>query len=55
MDSKQEEEPKPAPEPEQTESETVLLRDLAPRAEVKGGAGKLRFGESKAPEVQDDS
>lgn len=27
------------------ETEVVLLRDLAPRSEVKGGAGKILFGE----------
>lgn len=36
-------------------SETVLLRDLAPRENVKGGSGKLRFGESKSLDPQDDS
>ena len=30
------------------EEEVVLLRDLTPRKEVKGG-GKLRFGEPAAP------
>lgn len=27
------------------DEEVVLLRDLVPRAEVKGGAGKILFGE----------
>lgn len=33
---------KPIPPPE---DEVVLLKDLAPRGEVSGGASKLRFGE----------
>ena len=36
-------------------SETVLLRDLAPRGNVKGGSGKFRFGESKSLEPRDES
>lgn len=27
------------------QADTILLRDLAPRQSVKGGTGKLRFGE----------
>jgi hypothetical protein len=29
--------------------EIVLLRDLAPRKEVKGGAGKIIFGQGADP------
>ena len=29
-----------------TPDEVVLLEDLAPRKDVRGGAAKLRFGES---------
>lgn len=54
QDEQQEDEPTSAPE-ETDASETVLLKDLAPRQDVKGGAGKLRFGESKSPEIRDDS
>lgn len=43
-------------EPEKTENtDTVLLRDLAPRQDVKGGSGKLRFGETKTTDIRDDS
>jgi hypothetical protein len=35
---------KKRPKPAESEEEVVLLKDLAPREEVKGGA-KLRFGE----------
>jgi hypothetical protein len=31
---------------ERTPDEVVLLEDLAPRKDVRGGAAKLRFGES---------
>jgi hypothetical protein len=54
MDQKPNEQPEPAPE-ETEASDTVLLRDLAPRQDVKGGTAKLRFGESKSPETRDDS
>jgi hypothetical protein len=37
------------PRPVESEEEVVLLKDLAPREEVKGG-GKLRFGEPAAPQ-----
>jgi len=30
-------------------SSVVLLRDLAPRKEVAGGAGKVLFGERREP------
>lgn len=40
---------KHTPERTETGEEVVLLKDLAPRAEVKGG-GKLRFGEPSAPQ-----
>jgi hypothetical protein len=36
------------PKPTEDREEIVLLKDLAPRDEVKGGA-KLRFGEPPAP------
>jgi hypothetical protein len=40
---------KKRPKPTESEEEVVLLKDLAPRGEVKGG-GKLRFGEPSAPQ-----
>lgn len=58
MDKRQEEQQEDEPTSttdESDTSETVLLKDLAPRQDVKGGAGKLRFGESKTPEIRDDS
>lgn len=36
----------PANELERSEDEVVLLRDLVPRKDVKGGAKKLTFGQS---------
>ena len=55
QEEQQEDEPTSATDDESDTSETVLLKDLAPRQDVKGGAGKLRFGESKSPEISDDS
>jgi hypothetical protein len=40
---------KKRPKPAESEEEVVLLKDLAPREEVKGGA-KLRFGEPPSPQ-----
>jgi hypothetical protein len=40
---------KKRPKPAESEEEVVLLKDLAPREEVKGG-GKLRFGEPSSPQ-----
>jgi hypothetical protein len=37
------------PKTTESEEEVVLLKDLAPREPVKGGA-KLRFGEPPAPQ-----
>lgn len=31
---------------EEPPSESILIRDLAPRANIKGGAAKLRFGDT---------
>jgi hypothetical protein len=31
--------------PRGPEGEVILLRDLAPRSDVKGGAGKILFGQ----------
>lgn len=40
-------EQKPDGEPnEAPPSESILIRDLAPRANITGGAAKLRFGET---------
>lgn len=36
------------PKPSESKEDVVLLKDLAPREEVKGG-GKLRFGEPATP------
>jgi hypothetical protein len=47
VDNEQEEEPTPVDAPDKKE-ETILLRDLAPRQDVKGGSAKVRFGESTA-------
>jgi hypothetical protein len=33
--------------------DSILLKDLAPREEVKGGGGKLRFGESPIADSTD--
>jgi hypothetical protein len=33
----------------QNDSQVVRLEDLAPREDVAGGAGKLRFGERREP------
>jgi hypothetical protein len=35
---------RPAEEKKEPRKQVVLLKDLAPRAEVKGGAGKVPFG-----------
>ena len=44
---------KPGPDPaDGKQAEIVHLDDLAPREEIKGGARKLRFGETP---VQDPS
>lgn len=32
------------------DADVVLLRDLSPRQDVTGGAGKLLFGERRQPE-----
>jgi hypothetical protein len=40
---------KKRPKPTESKEEVVLLKDLAPREEVKGGA-KLRFGEPPSPQ-----
>jgi hypothetical protein len=42
----------PKKKPEETapkEEEAVLLEDLAPREDVRGGAGRLRFGQDVRP------
>ncbi len=31
------------------EKDVILLKDLAPRADVMGGAAKIRFGETARP------
>ncbi len=31
------------------EKDVILLKDLAPRADVRGGAAKIRFGETARP------
>jgi hypothetical protein len=49
---KSDEEPKPDDAAEKPD-ETILLKDLAPRKDVKGGAGKLRFGESTVVDSRD--
>lgn len=41
--------------PAKPDPDTVLLRDLAPRKNVKGGAGKLRFGESPTLDEHDEA
>lgn len=45
METKQEEKPTPDDGAEKPD-DAILLRDLAPRQDVKGGSGKVRFGES---------
>lgn len=52
MTTQPEQKPNARPKEEQ-QSESILLRDLAPRASVKGGAGKLRFGESTVAEAEE--
>jgi hypothetical protein len=42
----QQPEQKPSPGPKEEQAEIILIRDLAPRASIKGGAAKLRFGET---------
>lgn len=43
----QQPEQKPSPGPKEEEQEEfILIRDLAPRASIRGGAAKLRFGET---------
>ena len=42
---------KQRPKPDASREEVVLLKDLAPREEVKGG-GKLRFGEPPSPKAK---
>lgn len=54
MTGKPEHEPKADPKPKE-QAETVLLRDLVPRANVTGGSRKLRFGESATLEPRDSS
>lgn len=44
-------EQKKRPKPSEPREEVVLLKDLAPREEVKGGA-KLRFGEPPSPQAK---
>lgn len=38
--------PKRKPDAASGSDDVILLEDLAPTAEVRGGAGKLRFGQS---------
>jgi len=40
--------PRSAPATSPTPDDTILLRDLAPRQDISGGAGKLFFGERVA-------
>ena len=54
MTRKPEHEPKTELE-QKEQPETVLLRDLVPRANVTGGFRKLRFGESATLEPRDSS
>jgi len=42
---------KSRPKPSEPKEDIVLLKDLAPREEVKGGA-KLRFGEPPSPQAK---
>ncbi|MDQ3810991.1 MAG: hypothetical protein M3336_11930 [Chloroflexota bacterium] len=35
------------------EEEVILLEDLAPRGDVKGGAGKILFGEAAGDDALD--
>lgn len=39
-------------EAEPAKDEVVLLKDLAPRKNVTGGAGKLLFGEQTTPKTE---
>jgi hypothetical protein len=45
MTQQPEQKPSPAPK-EEEQGEFILIRDLAPRASIKGGSAKLRFGET---------
>jgi hypothetical protein len=49
----QQPEQKPSPGPREEQEETILIRDLAPRASIKGGAAKLRFGETTAADSEE--
>lgn len=50
----QQPEQKPIGEPkEEEQGESILIRDLAPRASIKGGAAKLRFGETTAGDSEE--
>lgn len=53
MSKKSEEDPKPEETDVSKPDDSILLKDLAPRKEVKGGGGKLRFGESPATDSTD--
>lgn len=46
MTQQPEQKPSPGPREEEEQGEFILIRDLAPRASIKGGAAKLRFGET---------
>ena len=48
----QQPEQKPSPGPRE-EDESILIRDLAPRASIKGGAAKVRFGETTAADSEE--
>lgn len=36
------------------EKDVILLKDLAPRADVVGGAAKIRFGEARPGALRKD-
>ena len=53
MDSTDGDEPKRNEDSVEKPDDSILLKDLAPRKEVKGGGGKLRFGESPIADSTD--
>ena len=52
MDKNKDERPRHAHREPHEDEEIILLEDLAPRDDVKGGSGKILFGEALGDDAQ---
>ena len=52
MDKNKDEKPRDADREPHEDEEIILLEDLAPRDDVKGGSGKILFGEAPGDDGQ---